>query len=73
MELATRTSPPSASQRKPGPMPANRRCSHPDCITPLSRYNRSDSCSLHGGWPNQPVRMSEQHRDELHEAMEMAA
>lgn len=72
-DLKTRTTPANASSRKPGPMPANRRCSHPDCITPLSTYNRTGECGAHGGWRGRPTRMTVQHRDELHEVMEMAA
>jgi hypothetical protein len=53
-------------------MPAGRRCADPDCITPLSRYNASDHCWVHGGWPQTEVRRG--HQDDMHEAlMEMAA
>jgi hypothetical protein len=72
MDLKTRISAPTASHRKPGPMPAERRCSHPDCITPLSTYNRAETCGAHGGWPAKEAR-GRNHRDAFAEIMEMAA
>lgn len=40
------------TERKPGPLPANRRCRHRDangsrCPTILNRYHDSDRCYLH--------------------------
>lgn len=29
---------------------SGRRCAHEGCLARLSRYNPSDTCSLHQGW-----------------------
>lgn len=31
-----------------------RRCRHPRCMTLLSRYNPSPTCTEHGGWRDDP-------------------
>ncbi len=72
MELITRTTPAEAGPRNRGPMPAKRQCAEPGCTTPLCSYNRTDSCSLHGGW-TQPIARSRMPGDDLAEIMEMAA
>ena len=30
--------------------PITRECSEPSCMTVLSRYNPSETCTLHHGW-----------------------
>jgi hypothetical protein len=35
--------------RAPRTFPAGRICSHPDCETPISKYNRGDRCWAHSG------------------------
>lgn len=44
-------------ERKPGPAPADRVCTDPQCETVLSTWNEADCCALHGGWPVQSLRM----------------
>lgn len=36
--------------RKPRVVRGARTCVHPNCGIPLSRYNPSNRCAVHGGW-----------------------
>jgi len=40
----------TATQRMPGPYPANRKCEAKGCLTVLSRYNPTNRCAPCGGW-----------------------
>jgi hypothetical protein len=62
------------TEREPGPYPANRRCSHPDCITLLNRWHEGDRCYQHAP----PVELTDRQvrqdfGDLLGEIMEEAA
>jgi hypothetical protein len=39
-----------SGMRRPGPEPEGRVCMAHDCDWELSRYNRSEFCTKHGGW-----------------------
>jgi hypothetical protein len=44
-----------AGGRPPKAVAGNRRCAANGCAVRLSRYNRSDRCSVHGGWGHPPI------------------
>lgn len=46
---------PLVTGRAPTTFAQGRRCAHASCDTRLSRYNPEDTCTLHGGWSDQPT------------------
>lgn len=47
-------------ERIPGPYPAARRCTEPDCITVLSRYSPGPKCCAH----SEPATVSDREQRE---------
>ncbi len=46
-DIAIRAARPGARIRRPKQYSRGRVCSHPECSTVVSRYNRSESCFTH--------------------------